>query len=942
VVAVLCGLFFLSGAAALLFETLWFRQAGLTFGNSVWASSIVLASFMAGLALGNGLAARFGGRIRRPVRVYAGLELIVAGTGLALVLVLPSLTTLLIPVLGPFLDRPWLLNPLRLGCGFLLLLVPATAMGATLPLLVKALVASDPHFGSVLGRLYGWNTLGAVVGALSGEMVLIRWLGVRGTAAAAAGCEVAVAFAALLLARRLPEAVGPQGAALPRAARRAWRPLAAAFLAGGILLALEVVWFRFLHLFVHSGSLAFAVMLAVVLAGIGLGGVAGGALLRRWPSVFRHASSLACASGILVVVLYATFGWVLPADPTRYARLPLEVLGLAAPLVLPVSLLSGLLFPLVGAAVNDVLGAEARAVGLLTLANTLGAGLGALAAGFVLLPRLGMEGSFFLLAAIYGAVALLLARPGPPRPLAVRLAPGAALLAALLLFPFGLLVRRYLGHPARRYEPGAKIAALREGRSETVLLLRNDLLGEPLSYRLLTDGFGMSGTRVAGRRYMKLFVYLPVALHPDPKRALLISFGLGNTAKALVDTKGLERIDVVDISREILEVSRLVFSDPAQQPLRDPRVHVHVEDGRYFLETTTQRYDLITGEPPPPKNAGIVNLYTREYFQLIHDRLAEGGITTYWLPVHNLLESDARSIIRAFCDVFEDCSLWTGYSFDWMLVGSRNAVYSRSEADFARQWRDPAVAPELSALGLEVPEQLGALFLADARSLRAATRDALPLVDDFPQRLSNRPPDGVAPSYRRWMDVRGARSRFENSDFVRAAWPAGLRERTLAYFRYQAAVNQIGTGGASWMVGAAEHLREIHELLTHTHLRTLPLWELGSDDDLLRVAGQVAERDGGNPVALHQLGLAALAERAYARASDYFARAQAARPRNPELVYYRTYALCMAGRLEAAAAVAGDARSWLPDTDADRRYWRWMRRTFGLPSPEPPRAAGPG
>src|SRR5206468_8297209 len=137
-----------------------------------------------------------------------------------------------------------------------------------------------------------------------------------------------------------------------------------------------------------------------------------------------------------------------------------------------------------------------------------------------------------------------------------------------------------------------------------------------------------------GRRYMKLFVYWPVAFHPAPKKALLISYGVGSTAKALTDTRAFEQIDVVDISRDVLSMDEVVYPDPATRPLRDPRVKVYVEDGRYYLLTTDQRYDVITAEPPPPKNAGIVNLYTREYFELLHDRLAEGGVATYWLPVH--------------------------------------------------------------------------------------------------------------------------------------------------------------------------------------------------------------------------------------------------------------------------------------------------------------------
>jgi len=222
---ILCGLFFLSGAAALLFETLWFRQAGLAFGNSVWASSLVLSSFMAGLALGNGLMARHGGRIRHPVRLYAGFEAVIALAGVTLVLGLPQLGHWLAPVFRQLLEQPIALNGLRLGSAFVLLLLPATAMGATLPVLVKALLAHDANFGSVLGRLYGWNTLGAVAGAVAGEWFLIEWFGIRGTAVVAGGFDIAAAVVALGLSRRfhaLVRALGGPGLCA-HARRRAGR-----------------------------------------------------------------------------------------------------------------------------------------------------------------------------------------------------------------------------------------------------------------------------------------------------------------------------------------------------------------------------------------------------------------------------------------------------------------------------------------------------------------------------------------------------------------------------------------------------------------------------------------------------------------------------------------------------------------------------------------------
>ena len=283
------------------------------------------------------------------------------------------------------------------------------------------------------------------------------------------------------------------------------------------------------------------------------------------------------------------------------------------------------------------------------------------------------------------------------------------------LFPFGLMDNRYLARVVRRFSgDGSRPLALREGLTETVLIMRKDVLGEPLSYRLVTNGFSMSGTGMVSDRYMKLFVYWPVAVHPRIDRALLISYGAGTTAQALADTAGLKSIDVVDISREILAMAPLLFPPPQRTPLQDPRVRVHVEDGRFFLATSDRRFDLITAEPPPPKNAGIVNLYSREYFQLVHDRLAEGGVSTHWLPVFILEPRDSRAIIKAFCSVFEDCSLWSGVGLNWMLAGSRGGLGAVTEEEFGRQWRDPVVGPNLRAEGLESPEIVGTTFIGDA------------------------------------------------------------------------------------------------------------------------------------------------------------------------------------------------------------------------------------
>ncbi len=931
-------IFFLSGGAALLFETLWFHQAGLTLGNSVWASSLVLAGFMGGLALGNGITGRLGHRVQRPLRVYAFLEMTIALTGVGLVHLLPLITPLLAPLLRPFLDDLWILNGLRLSLAFGLLLVPSTAMGATLPMVVAALFRADPHFGRVLGRLYGWNTLGAVLGAAGAEMALVGWLGIRGTALVAASLNGVAAVVALGLSRRLQEGrerepvAGPPAQPLQALSARALSLLAAAFVCGGIVLALEVIWFRFLLLFVLGSSLAFALMLSVVLTGIGLGGLAGAGWLSRRPGATRHLPGVAFVSGAVSVFVYVLFDEVAGFAPGPGSG-PWAVLKLALPLMFPVSLLSGVLFTLLGQAIYREASGETRAAGFLALANTAGAMLGSLAGGFLLLPHLGIEQSIRWLAACYGAAGVLMIVGGrnlrPALALGSFLVPAGVLAALLVFFPTGLMENTYLRYPIERFSrrDNSQVVEIREGLTQTIIYMRTDQFGEPLYYRLVTNRHSMSSTDFGAQRYMKLYVYLPMALHPAPRNALLISYGAGTTAKALVDTRELETIDVVDISKEILDMSRIVYPNPREHPLEDPRVTVHVEDGRHFLQTTDRRFDLITGEPPPPKMASVVNLYTKEYFQLLYDRLAEGGMVTYWLPAHGLLVEETKAVMRAFCDAFEDCSLWTGYGLDWMLVGTRGARGPVSEERFRRQWGDPTVGPALRSVGLEVPEQLGALFMAGSKKLRQITRGSLPVEDDHPKRISGKITSAKAglPSYSPWMDTVGAQRDFLESEFVARLWPAGMKERSVAYFPYQQVINDFAL--AAWP-NRGERFPALHEVLSQSDLETLPLWVLGSQADSQRATRHALQKGRRGPALHYQLALGALASRHYEEAVRELRVAGGGRSRENPLACDLIYALVMAGRHTEATELASKSALGKVRDDGDRACWEFLTRTF--------------
>jgi predicted membrane-bound spermidine synthase len=919
----LCVIFFFSGTAGVIFETLWFRAAGLTLGNSFSASSIVLASFMAGLAAGNALAGHYGKRLRRPLQLYAIIEVIVGLTGIAIVVLLPSLSPTLGRLFTHTLAQTWLVNLLRLTVAFSLMLVPATAMGFTLPLLAKAVTGSDLNFGRVLGRLYGWNTLGGMAGAFCVELWLIGWLGQRGTALAAGALNLAAAAVALLLARRpsksmtaAPETPSPRPLSI-----RSWRLLAAAFLAGATLLALEVVWFRFLQLFVFGTSFIFAAMLAAILLGIGGGGVLAARWLGRDPQAHRFAPIVALAAGVAVELSYATFepgvgrGVYITGNTAA-------ALSLFLRLMLPTSFLSGVLFTLLGAAQRQECGEAAEAAGRLTFANTLGAMVGSLLAGFVLLPHLGMENALFASMLSYGLIACLATVLPAAKQMhryrhMVVVAAFALFALAGALYPFGLMGRHFIPLVTARYTSAdSKLLAVHEGMTETVMYLRSSFRGQPIRHRLMTNGHSMSATTLRGLRYMKLYAYWALAVNPSTRNALLISYGIGSTAKALTDTRQLESIDVVDISPDILKLGSLAFPD-TRPPLDDPRVRVHVEDGRFFLQTTDERFDLITAEPPPVRGAGINSLYSREYFQLIRDRLRDGGVVTYWLPVNQLWLSETKAIMRGFCDAFPDCSLWSGAGLQWMLAGTRGARGPVSEEQFSAQWRDPVVGPELADLGLEAPESLGATFLAGSVTLGEWTHGSLPLDDDHPGRiLAHYPPgENGDPIYRSWMEPRAIRQRFESSTFIRDIWPPELRHRTAEYFAPQAVFDDL----CVWR--RYNPIQALHGVLTLSSLRTLPLLLMGTEPAVQRIA--MSLYDGGLRDAdlEFEIGVRAMSERDYEGAAQHLALVTGV-PGSVSARFLRTLALALLGKeAEAAECLNSVDRSGLAKVDTYLASW---------------------
>src|ERR1051325_7909564 len=465
-VAVFCVVLFLSGTGALVFETLWLRISGLAFGNSVWAAALILSSFMTGLALGNALAASSRIRRWRPLRLYAALEVLVAFVGCTIVFGLPVVGEMLRPLWQMLWDYQPTLLGLRFIVSFLILLLPTTAMGLTLPVIIEDPFLRQTEFGRAIGFLYGSNTLGAMLGAILGEAYLIRAFGLYGTSVTA-GVTLCIAA---VVAVSVTKFGSPRSADLKTTAPNAdskfplrfevsyrppWGLLSVSFGTGLVFLALEVLWFRILRLYVASSPTSFAIMLAIVLAGIAVGSLLAGVVFRSSRESKQMLPILLLLAAILVLLSYLFFPGELLRTPTGVFDLRWwQVAILCIALMFPIAIVSGILFPVIAAEVQATVGDRMNSTGLATLLNTTGAAMGPLIATFLLLPGWGFQTSLICCAGGYALLSLLVMERGAwsfRRRVGIVIgALWAVLVVGIVVFPYGR-AEAHFAHASRPY-----------------------------------------------------------------------------------------------------------------------------------------------------------------------------------------------------------------------------------------------------------------------------------------------------------------------------------------------------------------------------------------------------------------------------------------------------------------------------------------------------------
>lgn len=739
--------FFCSGATALVYEIVWMRRLALVFGATTLAVSTVLSTYMMGLALGAILLGRMADRSLRPLQVYAYLEFAIGLYALAVPHLIDVTMPLYVMVAQQSGESLAVLTLVRFALTFLILLVPTLLMGGTLPVLVRFVGRVETRWGIELGALYGINLAGAVTGCFLAGFWLIRLFGVRGAGELAAGVNLAIGLAALFASRLAgplpdraegdePPAVGETPPVSAVAGRQEKILRVVIFLSGFITMGYEVLWTRVLVFTLKSTVFAFSVILATFLAGLALGSWFFALFIEgrrgRWESL-AGAHFLGGVLGLLSTLLS------IQAEPLTRAissslgfspaiHIATMVSASALVILLPATCM-GIVFPLATRLLIGEVSQAGRELGRAYWVNSLGAVTGSLATGFLLIPLGGLEGGLVFFGVLQFVIGAIVLRQSG---LAISLRRGMLASAAVFLVAELVLMRTYLvgPNPFDPLEtfpggPHATYEAHHDGITASVSVLRD----EQGSRSIRIDGFYAAADGAGLYGYMPMMTHIPMLLHPDPRRLLVICFGTGTTAGTGLLYPGAQ-IDVVDINQTVFDFADH-FRDVNRDIRHDPRARLILNDGRNHLLVSPERYDVITSEPMPPTYAGVVSLYSREYYLLARERLNPGGLIAQWLPFHLLTVEESWQILRTVVSVFPETSVWL-HGTTGIIVARREAPISL-DLELIRQRMN--VEPLRAALRqLEIADAMdfAALFATGPAGIEPLVRDVTEITDDRP------------------------------------------------------------------------------------------------------------------------------------------------------------------------------------------------------------------
>jgi spermidine synthase len=717
--------FFISGITALVYEIIWTRQLTLVFGHTVYSVSIVLSAFMAGLGFGSYV---WGHRIDRavadredtpPLLVYGRIEILIFIASAVLSLIFSEFDVVYAWLHRWLPESPILFNVLKAVLAFILIFIPTTFIGATLPIISKYYVTDNTRLGTQIGYLYSINTLGAAVGCVLTGFILISTFGVLQTALLASCGNLIIGIGCIRIYQeehpgerapwRLPSIQWPTVTLSTE--QKLWMGIS--FVCGFTALSYEVLWTRLLVFSIASTVYSFSLMLTVFLLGICLGSLLAVPLMARVASLRTVLIALQTGIGVYVLFTLFSMGSLLSAPWNSYnltnsGQTFLHYFKDSAALMLAPTLLFGMSFPVLIKLVAGGHEHVGRGTGQIYSANTLGAILGSLVAGFVFLPWLGTEKSLMAVATLNLLMVPLLFGTGdystPTLRKGVAAVTVAGVLALNVLLPGNLLDRFFMRDSVGQRDV-SELLYFEEGLTDTVAVFQDEYgVLDPTAKRLITNGISMSASNVIATRYMKLLAHVPILLSDNPENVMVICFGTGQTTGAAGIHPRVGQVDSVELSASVLNVAPS-FKTENHDVRENPKVNFVLQDGRNFLLTTQKKYDVITGEPPPPRTAFTVNLYTQDFYEAARDRLKPGGIMAQWIPLHSQSAEEVDMHFKTFLSVFPHTIAWMSVANEILVIGSDQPI----SIDY-KKLKERMVEPT-------VAQALQDIFIPDASSL---------------------------------------------------------------------------------------------------------------------------------------------------------------------------------------------------------------------------------
>ena len=734
-------LFFFSGACGLIYQVVWVRMLTFAFGTTATAVGVVLAAFMSGLALGSWLLGKAADRNSNPLRFYAGLEIGIGLAALAAHYLLARIAPVYVALYEISGHSEAALAATRFVLAFGLVMMPTFLMGATLPVLARFVVRRLPAAGADLSILYSINTIGAVAGAMACGFYLIGSLGINVTVYVAAAGNLGLGLIARAMSRRVmpvsaaptPDARSvpdtPIGDALSR--RTFVLLLVALGLSGLTSFAYEIYWTRSLVFVLGNSTYALTTMLTAFITGIALGGYLAHLIVDRvtdrvalfgWIQVL-----IAVSSAIALPVLFAflepqAIRLFLGEAASRVGLLTVSRFGIALLVMLVPATLIGATFPLVGRVGIVDLQHTGRRVGLIYASNTVGNVAGALLPGFVLLNWLGIQRGILLMATLNACIGLafLASRLAGARYL--RWAVPAAAAGALLVLARVPLDFQF---PTENERPTDQVLFYRDGPSATTKVTLDADTGAKV---MAIDGIVIGGNTFTEYKQL-LLAHLPKLLRDDVSTELSVGLGSGMLAGESILHDRVQSVTCVEIEPSVV-AGAAFFTHENHRVLSNPRVHLVIDDIANYLRTTSGRYRVISADEKTALDYASNGFsYSREYYHLLRQHLAPGGILIQWVPAI-LPPSQYAMVLKTFADSFPHVLMGffmpalKASGYNTILIGSDEKI-SLDSARIDRVMRSERQAlAGLARYGLTTPDAILAQFVADDDAIRQAVRNA--------------------------------------------------------------------------------------------------------------------------------------------------------------------------------------------------------------------------